>query len=275
MAAPRLITPLHGQYSWLIEPVGQIVKVGARGEIQARFCSGFNIAENGYFLTAGHCMSDEGVCYDNGFPPSLRDTRISFEYQCMPNNDLRVCNVVTKERTHVIKRIVGQGYCNYNGSSQLDYSVLWLEPSASKYGYLSLSTKKPEVNDQVVCVQHPNGQPKQYSNGIVQAVYPQSNLIDHTAHTYPGSSGSPVVSLAGKKAVAVHVSGSVNSNKVPDQLHHYAVPTKRILTAAIAKQESWPEKVGIFSQRNNRRDSDIRIDDAGHNPRRPKPGGCC
>ena len=69
---PRDVRELGEEYNWAIKPVGQLVNVGERGELQFRFCSGFNISDKGYFLTAGHCISPGNICSADGESFDLR-----------------------------------------------------------------------------------------------------------------------------------------------------------------------------------------------------------
>ncbi len=191
--SPREVNSLHIDYSQFINPVGQLVEIGQHGEIIHRFCSGFNFSDAGHFLSAGHCLStnsnQQQTCYvyDTDII-DLNRTKVSFNFQCLPSADSRICNV-SFEPTYKITRIDGHGFCLYDiNQRQLDYAIFHLEPAASQYGYLPLSKNDPVLNDNVMVIHHPLGLPKKYSTGNIHRVYADGS-IDHTAHTYGGSSG--------------------------------------------------------------------------------------
>lgn len=239
----------------LTNPVGQLVEVGERGEILYGFCTGFNI-QGGLFLTAGHCFlpNSRMSCEIDTDNLDLRKYRISYDYQCQSNGDYRVCSLPILENTYKIHRLEAQGHCAYNGNKRLDYSVLTLDPAASRYGQLNLTYRLPDLVEPIAIVHHPEGHHKHISQGIVQATDPKRKLFDYTAHTYPGSSGAPVISLKDHKVIGIHVTGSELPNtgnvRIPDHVHHEAVPVKDIIDEAIQHNESWVSKLGLFGRSN-------------------------
>ncbi len=253
---------LDAQHEWMTKPVGQLVKIGEREEIIQRFCSGFNISStNGYFLTAGHCLntSNNEVCYLNNPDFNSKEIRVSFTYECEKNTGQGSCYVSEKEPTYKINNVITQGYCNYNIAERLDYAVLQLAPDAARYKGLQLSMSIPKNEHRIAVVQHPAGKHKQISTGIIQ---PSQNegLINHTAHTLGGSSGSPVISLEENKVVAIHVAGSLSpATKMKDQKNHYAVPIKNIIETEKKNGKTWINNIGLFRQPNRNSNGVVNI----------------
>ena len=67
---------------------------------------------------------------------------------------------------------------------------------------------EPELrkDDGIFVIQHPKGQPKQYSQDKILGVQPP--FVFYKADTETGSSGSPVLTTVGLKLVGIHHKGS-------------------------------------------------------------------
>jgi V8-like Glu-specific endopeptidase len=198
-------------YNWLTSPTGQIVSVGRDGTVEKRFCSGVNIGNN-YFLTAGHCLGD--VCY------SITDKR-AVNYRVSFNYQLPICpstgNSAIQENIYSLT-VVEHGTCN-----GIDYAVFKLDPAAEKYfGHANLTTHVPTIGTPVAISHHPDGAPKKLSIGSVTSTESKTGEIQHSAHTWWGSSGSPVADPITHKVHAIHVQGTA------DQKFHAALSVRAI-----------------------------------------------
>lgn len=273
--------PYCKDYADSLKPVGQIVRFGDHGEVSHRFCSGSNIGLNdweGYFLTAGHCLSSDNVCYmfDDKF--DLGNTRITYDYAYM--YDARLDNVVIPKVGSYFKpqRVVDHGSCNIDygssetDSSSKDYAVFQLDAQAIGHNrsFLRLSTETPAVGNNIIVGHHPAGTAKKLSFGRVQAS--DQNQINHTAFTLGGSSGGPIIDRDTRAVVAVHIAGSVGSNGLPDQQSHYGVTVNQIANVAKINGKNWIYNVGLFKKQPSG-----QLAAAGRViPYRPEPsGGCC
>ena len=92
-----------------------------------------------------------------------------------------------------------------SSEGQLDYVVLkvkgtpgddrvGLAKNSPKRGWVQLDREAAQVNDPVMILQHPDGQPLQYAVGSVMQVDNTAHRLVHNANTKPGSSGSPCFS---------------------------------------------------------------------------------
>ncbi|MEZ5471358.1 MAG: serine protease [Marinicella sp.] len=139
-------------------------------------------------LTNAHCIMDM-------YTGVMRDvTLISIYMEYINSGDIGM------KHAQVIRTI--------KSDRNLDYALLQLDkPLGNYYGWLELADKTP-TNGDVMVIQHPSGREKEISR--VQSSIANSNqyLLHYYADTEPGSSGSPVFSLNGKKLIALHHAGA-------------------------------------------------------------------
>lgn len=123
-------------------------------------------------------------------------TTYSFNYQL--DRKGQVCNRVT---VHALPG--GLFYTN----SELDYSVIQLN-NPPDFGVLSLRAVQVHRGDRVAIIQHPGGHLKKISMQNNFVAYADTQVIQYTTSTLPGSSGSPVFDDA-MGVVAIHHSGGM------------------------------------------------------------------
>ncbi len=211
----------------LYSPVGQLVEVGQVGEVVQRVCTGANVTFTygeellaNCFLTAGHCLSDTCYLYAG---TDLRKWRISYNYV-----------LGCREELVPINKVLEHGTC----TGGTDFALLDISSSAYQtYGTLPIQPITTTYHQRVTVVQHPSGMTKYFSEGTVKGVDTEQGEIDHTANTYPGSSGSPVIAQDTGRVFAVHVRGDQRAQK-----HHYAVTIENIV-----RQSQRLRQLGIFS----------------------------
>lgn len=90
----------------------------------------------------------------------------------------------------------------------LDYAILKVEgnPSA-KFGYLSISTIKPEEKMPLWIIGHPAGMAQQISRvhcRVIRHAKPHARRLHHTCPAIGGNSGSPVFDASTGDVIAIH-----------------------------------------------------------------------
>ena len=161
-------------------------------------CTGWLLGCDGHVMTNNHCI---------GSTADANNTDFVFNYEttnCAGTNNAAQQTVASSST--LIKT---------NGS--LDYTLVQLpvNPTAT-YGYLSLSSVAPIVNDRIYIPQHPGGRRKEIAvvtdQGGNASGFAQVNTITGTgcryfADTEGGSSGSPVINFNTNLVVAIHNTG--------------------------------------------------------------------
>ena len=263
-------------YNWISNPVGQIVKIGDREEILHGFCSGFNIGD-GYFLTAGHCLSSDNVCYIFDSSVNLDSLRISFnhEFSIIGHGQIISKREIKNELLPI--RVVDHGSCNVSFGTAVDsnkpsdYAVFKLDPRAAQYGELKIDTALPNVKEDIVLAHHPAGTHKKISFGKIKSV--KKEMVNHTAFTLGGSSGCPVALKSNRNVVAVHVAGSVDNIKLPDQKEHYGITIEEIVKVAHKNKKAWINSFNFFGNSNNDR---LNVNHGGNQNHQPtNNSNCC
>lgn len=95
----------------------------------------------------------------------------------------------------------------FHADPALDFTVVQIEAADLSIPPLKLSSKVPMLADAVTLIGHPSGHLKQISlrNNAVQ--YVDGQVIQYTASTEPGSSGSPLLDRGAIEVVGIHHSG--------------------------------------------------------------------
>lgn len=159
-------------------------------------CTGWLLGCDGHVMTNNHCI---------GTAATATNTDYVFNYE------YAAC---TGTSTASSTRISGSTFIKT--SSNLDYTLVQLpsNPTGS-FGFLSLSSVVPVLNDRIYIVGHPGGRRKeitvnddQSSNGLANVDQVTTNGIRYFADTEGGSSGSPVLSFNSNLVVAIHNTGS-------------------------------------------------------------------
>ena len=132
-----------------------------------------------------------------------------------------VMNLQTQEKYDVTQIKVNMEYLSANQVSlfnakvieavkvnpNLDYALLRLNEKIGKYfGWLELADKTP-TSGNVMVIQHPYGREKEISRVDSEIAQANAVVLHYYADTEPGSSGSPVFNVNGRKIIALHHAG--------------------------------------------------------------------
>ena len=161
-------------------------------------CTGWLLGCDGHVMTNNHCVGSATEAANTDFIFNYHHTNCNGTGNSVPNT-------VSASSTFV------------KTSTGLDYTLLQLPTNpASTYGFLSLSSAAPAVNDRIYIVGHPGGRRKEITaltdlngdangNAIVNTI--TANGIRYMADTEGGSSGSPVLDYNSNLVVAIHNTG--------------------------------------------------------------------
>jgi V8-like Glu-specific endopeptidase len=121
----------------------------------------------------------------------------TFNYQLDKNG--KECSCIT-----VNALLDGKFYTN----SELDYTVVKLNNVPDFANYLKLQNKQVRIDERVGIIQHPGGNLKKISIQNNFVAYADTQDVQYTTSTLPGSSGSPVFNHD-FQVVAIHHSGGL------------------------------------------------------------------
>lgn len=157
-------------------------------------CTGSLISSQGHFITNNHCISSQS---------QADRLEVRFDYQrtsCGGSTTARYRSVV--------------GARMLKTSSRLDYTLLLLDENPSdEFGFLTLDPGSPAAGTGIYIPQHPGGRLKQVAAtdsqlggpcAITRGRSARGINVGYTCDTEPGSSGSPVISSATHRMVALH-----------------------------------------------------------------------
>ncbi|MGK5679535.1 trypsin-like peptidase domain-containing protein [Actinoplanes sp. URMC 104] len=175
-------------------------------------CTGWRIGTQNRLLTNNHCFTTSAEAYD---------TEVWFNYQCAKCGGPEVVKPTKVWGAQVIAT-----------DRTLDYTLFSVDKFASvqKFGYLSLDTKRPAKNQQLYVPQHPAGKPTRISGALGEKAgncmvvnpgydgYATASDVAYYCDTEGGSSGSPVLSRATNKVVALHHFGGCPNSGVRGDL---------------------------------------------------------
>ncbi|KAF0684196.1 Aste57867_23819 [Aphanomyces stellatus] len=173
------------------------------------WCTGWLFGSEGHLITNHHCIRDA----------SEAETLVAeFGAECdscdSPLNDVKgKCTGV----------FVSNSSSLVFTDQQLDFSLVQLHlndgESLASYGYLQARASGPRMDEDVYIAQHPRGKPTRLAittddgvSGKITTLHTKScsghlDASGHNVDTEPGSSGSPVLSVAENKVVALHNCG--------------------------------------------------------------------
>lgn len=181
-----------------LQAVGKITVPQIRyGEPTLRFPGGTGwLLAPGLALTCFHVIKArgpmEGRLYDADLQAQVRNSVLMFDF-LFPGKGVEY-------------RIAGLECYD----TDLDYVLLSLEDRVdhplSARGFLGLEPEVPlTLQTNLYIIQHPKGQPQQYSSGrFIQYKPEQVQRILHSAPTEEGTSGGPVINVANWQVVALH-----------------------------------------------------------------------
>jgi hypothetical protein len=176
-------------------------------------CTGWRIGKDNRMITNHHCFTTSDEAYN---------TEAWFNYQCAVCGGFDVFRPTKVWGNEVLAT-----------DQTLDFTLFSLESFADvqKFGYLDLDLSHPAAGDELYIPQHPAGNPAQIAMGSDQdkagncAVadplydgYAKDTDVAYYCDTEGGSSGSPVISRASDKVIALHHWGGCPNSGVRIEL---------------------------------------------------------
>jgi V8-like Glu-specific endopeptidase len=147
----------------------------------------------GFLVGRGLVMTNHHVI---GTPEQAAGATLTFNYQL--DTDGRPCT------TSFAGSVPGGLFWS---DKALDAAVVQIEESDPTVQPLKLSTKGPQAEDAMTVIGHPSGHVKQISlrNNAIQ--FADARVLQYTASTLPGSSGSPLLDRDAADVIGIHHSG--------------------------------------------------------------------
>jgi trypsin-like peptidase len=185
----------------------------------SRLCTGWLVSPYNHLLTNAHCIDTPMAALNTDFDfggeaPNCSDVNCQL---CFPGQ-------------------VFSGSSLVRLSTSLDYALVRIDTGdpQAQFGHLEIDPAGASVGQQIFIPQHPGGRAKEfglfssdpYDNGICRvsslAAAPcfgtGYNDVGYSCDTEPGSSGSPVLSMATGTVVALHHCSACPNRAVPIQL---------------------------------------------------------
>jgi hypothetical protein len=175
-------------------------------------CTGWRVGPKNRMITNNHCFATSADAYQ---------TEVWFNYQCA-----RCGGYGTVRPT----KVWGDRVLATNRT--YDYTVFTLEKfsEVEKFGFLALDTRRPDRNEELYIPQHPGGEPARIAGSRGDRAgtcavadraydgYAVDSDVSYYCDTQGGSSGSPVLSRATNKVVALHHFGGCPNSGVRGDL---------------------------------------------------------
>ena len=153
------------------------------------------------WVGTGFLIAPDLLLTNNHVIPSLVEavnTEYSFNYQL--GHDGKLLEITPAQAAK-------DGH--FHTDTSLDYTVVQLANApGDAFGYLRLTSKVASKDDRVAIIQHPGGHLKKISMQNNFVSYSDSQTIQYTTTTLPGSSGSPVLN-DDFEVIAIHHSGGL------------------------------------------------------------------
>jgi trypsin-like peptidase len=175
-------------------------------------CTGWRVGPNNRMLTNNHCFSNSSDAYE---------TEVWFNYQCA------VCKGYDTFRPTKVwgDRVLATNHV-------YDFTVFTVDDFAAvqKFGYLLFDAKRPVKGQELYIPQHPAGEPTRIAGALGETAgtcvvadnaytgYATASDVAYYCDTEGGSSGSPVLSRATDKVVALHHFGGCPNSGVRGDL---------------------------------------------------------
>jgi hypothetical protein len=175
-------------------------------------CTGWRVGPNNRMLTNNHCFTTSSEAYD---------TEVWFNYQCATCGGYDVFQPTKVWGSKVLST-----------DHVYDYTLFSVDSFASvrKFGYLTLDTTRPAKGQELYVPQHPAGEPTRIAGSLGEKAgncsvadpsytgYAANSDVSYYCDTEGGSSGSPVLSRATNKVVALHHFGGCPNSGVRGDL---------------------------------------------------------
>jgi len=175
-------------------------------------CTGWRVGPNNRMLTNNHCFTTSSEAYD---------TEVWFNYQCATCGGYDVFQPTKVWGSKVLST-----------DHVYDYTLFSVDSFAAvqKFGYLQLDTTRPAKGQELYVPQHPAGEPTRIAGSLGEKAgncsvadpaytgYAANSDVSYYCDTEGGSSGSPVLSRATNKVVALHHFGGCPNSGVRGDL---------------------------------------------------------
>ncbi|MEV6344420.1 serine protease [Actinoplanes sp. NPDC051851] len=175
-------------------------------------CTGWRVGPKNRLLTNNHCLTTSEEAYD---------TEVWFNYQCAQCGGYDVFKPTKVWGEQVLST-----------DHVLDYTLFTVDgfDSIEQFGYLTLDTARPRKGQELYVPQHPAGEPTRIAGAKGEKAancavdnpdytgYAARSDVSYYCDTAGGSSGSPVLSRATNKVVALHHFGGCPNSGVRGDL---------------------------------------------------------
>ncbi|MFI5895355.1 trypsin-like serine peptidase [Actinoplanes sp. NPDC051513] len=175
-------------------------------------CTGWRVGPNNRMLTNNHCFTTTNEAYD---------TEVWFNYQCASCGGYDVFRPT---------KVWGEKVLSTDHA--YDYTLFSVDNfnAVKKFGYLQLDTTRPAKNQELYVPQHPAGEPTRIAGSLGERAgncsvadpmytgYAANSDVAYYCDTEGGSSGSPVLSRATNRVVALHHFGGCPNSGVRGDL---------------------------------------------------------
>ncbi|RZU50548.1 trypsin-like peptidase [Krasilnikovia cinnamomea] len=173
-----------------------------------QLCTGWRVGAHNRMLTNNHCFTSSREAYR---------TEVWFNYECAKcagGEALRPVKV-WGDRVLATNRVY-------------DYTLFTVDdfPRVQRFGYLTFDSARPRKGQELYVPQHPAGAPRRISGGLKERAgtcavvdpsydgYARNSDVAYYCDTAGGSSGSPVLSRATNRVVALHHFGGCPNSGV-------------------------------------------------------------